>query len=410
MAGDWYTPSGAPATSSQGSSATMRSEFDSVETAMDKLPTLTGNGDKLVKVNSGGTALETTAQIGVAQGGTGAATLTDGGVLLGSGTGAITAMAVLADGEMIVGDGTTDPVAESGATLRTSIGVAIGTNVQAYDAGLTSLAALATAADKIPYTTAADTYAEADFTAAGRALLDDANAAAQRTTLGLGDAATKTVGKDSANIPDNADLVSVTAAGTDTYTATYGITALITGYDYKITVTNANTSTTPTLNLDSLGAKTIKKDGGDALAAGDIPAGHEAVFRYDGTDMMLLNPKAQTTVIFSESFTSSAQTITAAGALALAHGLSSTPTLIQLRIKCTSAEHNYSIDDEVVVNPAVNTMVTGADGAVMVLPDATNVNIRFGSAASAFVIANKTTGAGSTIVNASWKLIVRAWA
>ena len=60
----------------------------------------------------------------VADGGTGASTLTDGGVLLGSGTGAITAMAVLADGEMIVGDGTADPVAESGATLRTSIGAA----------------------------------------------------------------------------------------------------------------------------------------------------------------------------------------------------------------------------------------------------------------------------------------------
>lgn len=61
--------------------------------------------------------------LGVASGGTGATTLTDGGILLGSGTGAITAMAVLADGAMIVGDGTGDPVAESGATLRTSIGV-----------------------------------------------------------------------------------------------------------------------------------------------------------------------------------------------------------------------------------------------------------------------------------------------
>ena len=66
----------------------------------------------------------------VADGGTGASTLTDGGVLLGSGTGAITAMAVLADGEMIVGDGTTDPVAESGATLRTSIGVGTGDSPQ----------------------------------------------------------------------------------------------------------------------------------------------------------------------------------------------------------------------------------------------------------------------------------------
>ena len=67
-----------------------------------------------------------TGTLAVNQGGTGATSLTDGGVLLGSGTGAVTAMAVLADGEMIVGDGSTDPVAESGATLRTSIGVGTG--------------------------------------------------------------------------------------------------------------------------------------------------------------------------------------------------------------------------------------------------------------------------------------------
>ena len=67
-----------------------------------------------------------TGTLAVGNGGTGATSLTDGGVLLGSGTGAITPMAVLADGEMIVGDGTTDPVAESGADLRTSIGVGTG--------------------------------------------------------------------------------------------------------------------------------------------------------------------------------------------------------------------------------------------------------------------------------------------
>ena len=71
-----------------------------------------------------------TGTLAVNRGGTGAATFTDGGVLLGSGTGAISAMAVLADGEMIVGDGTTDPVAESGATLRTSIGVGTGDSPQ----------------------------------------------------------------------------------------------------------------------------------------------------------------------------------------------------------------------------------------------------------------------------------------
>ena len=101
--------------------------------------------------------------IGVAHGGTGASSLTDGGVLIGSGTGAVTAMAVLADGEMIVGDGTTDPVAESGATLRTSIGVAIGSDVQAYDAELTAIAGLTSAANKIPMFSGSESASLIDF-------------------------------------------------------------------------------------------------------------------------------------------------------------------------------------------------------------------------------------------------------
>ena len=68
--------------------------------------------------------------LAVTDGGTGVASLTDGGVLLGSAGGAITAMSVLADGAMIVGDGTTDPVAESGTTLRDSVGVGTGNSPQ----------------------------------------------------------------------------------------------------------------------------------------------------------------------------------------------------------------------------------------------------------------------------------------
>jgi hypothetical protein len=71
--------------------------------------------------------------------------------------------------------------------------VAVGNHTHSYqtaDATLTALAGLATTADKLPYFTAEDTAAVADLTAAARALLDDANAAAMRATLGAASSTT----------------------------------------------------------------------------------------------------------------------------------------------------------------------------------------------------------------------------
>lgn len=54
---------------------------------------------------------------------------------------------------------------------------------QPLDADLTAIAALTSAADKMAYATGSGTWALTTVTAAGRALLDDADAATMRTTL-----------------------------------------------------------------------------------------------------------------------------------------------------------------------------------------------------------------------------------
>jgi hypothetical protein len=67
---------------------------------------------------------------------------------------------------------------------RTNLGLTPGTDVQAYDALLTAIAALSMVADRYIYGTGADTVALGTITSFARTLLDDASAATARTTLG----------------------------------------------------------------------------------------------------------------------------------------------------------------------------------------------------------------------------------
>lgn len=117
---------------------------------------------------------------------------------------------------------------------------------------------------------------------------------------------------------------------------------------------------------------------------------------------------AANTPAFTKSYTSTNQTVTAGGALTLAHGLGGMPALVQCRLKCITGELGYSIGDEVIVNPGPS-YVSSSTGLSLV-PDATNINVRFGASGGGMAIARKDTGALEIITAANWQLIVKAWA
>ncbi len=112
------------------------------------------------------------------------------GSTLGSG---VTASSLTSVGTIATGtwNGTAIAIANGGTgstdagAARTALGLAIGTNVQAYNANLGAIAGLTSAADALPYFTGSGTATVTTLSSFIRGLLDDADAATARTTLGV---------------------------------------------------------------------------------------------------------------------------------------------------------------------------------------------------------------------------------
>lgn len=106
----------------------------------------------------------------------------------------------------------------------------------------------------------------------------------------------------------------------------------------------------------------------------------------------------------ANGFESSEQTITADTTTNVAHGLSAVPKIAFGILRCKTAELNYSVGDEVAM-PFV-AVQGGTDKGVSVGTDGTNV---FFTVTDEIVIPDKTSGTLSTITNANWRIVLRAY-
>jgi len=116
------------------------------------------------------------------------------------------------------------------------------------------------------------------------------------------------------------------------------ITAYATGQEFTFEANATNATTTPTLNVDGLGAKTIKTAEGAALVAGQILSGGIYKCVYDGTDMLVLSPLVQTTQTYQVSTVISSGTSATSEVITVGF----TPKRIHFVIDCYDSNENAS--------------------------------------------------------------------
>jgi hypothetical protein len=188
-----------------------------------------------------------------------------------------------------------------------------------------------------------------------------------------------------------------------------GVTANTTELNYNDITTLGTVEASKTVTADGSGVTTNA-----TLASPVINGGVSGTAILDEDDMASDSntqvPTQQSVKAYvdglspiTESYVSSAQTISDGTTLVLPHSLSGTPKIVQTYIVCTSAEYGYSIGDKVMVS---------ADNGQSLEVDGTNVTVHFKIGAETYGVTTLTapdTWTTKKITMSSWDLVVSAF-
>lgn len=126
---------------------------------------------------------------------------------------------------------------------------------------------------------------------------------------------------------------------TATLAATY-LTSYVDGMQLRVKFAVANTSATPTINLNAIGAKIIATEAGAALGAGDIVAGQIATLTYSSTSgkfQLAGSAAVSSAVAAAASAAAAAQSASDAAASALAAATSASAAATSASASAASA-------------------------------------------------------------------------
>lgn len=289
---------------------------------------------------------------------------------------------------VLINSGGSGQEVKTSVEVKTILGLNIGTNVQAWDATLDELAAT------VP-------------TVIGKNVLQGADAAAIRTTLGAADAtlvaplaSPALTGNPTAPTPiagDNDTSIATTAFVTSAVsTATTGLAPLA-----SPALTGTPTAPTPATADNDISIATtafVKAQAYATLASPTFTGTPDAPTPANGNATTLI---ATTAFVCNGWAESTELSLTAAGSKSFTHGLGRIPKEVIAFLRCNVAEFGYAVNDEVHGVCQQNT--AGSYPPLSIRATSTVVS----TYSTANILIFNTTGVFDFITNANWALVFR---